>query len=70
MYQRMIQDDLEAMGRGDIDPRHVEAYMRLQYGTLDHLDRRTFRAEVRLGVGCVDEGGQELAETNARSYGL
>ena len=31
-----------------INPVGVEESMRIQYGTLDHLDRATFRAEIRL----------------------
>ena len=52
------------------DPRHIEGYMRLQYSTLDHLDKATFRREVRIACGCVDEGGVQMAERNAKSYGL
>lgn len=52
------------------DPRHIEGYMRLQYSTLDHLDSRTFAKEVKLCAMCVDEGGVEAAERNAKSYGL
>jgi hypothetical protein len=52
------------------DPRHIEGYMRLQYSTLDHLDRATFRREVKLCAACVDEGGIEMAEKNAKSFGL
>lgn len=52
------------------DPRHIEAYMRLQYSTLDHLDRATFRREAKIAAACVDEGGVEMAEANAKSYGL
>jgi hypothetical protein len=52
------------------DARHIEAYMRLQYSTLDHLDKATFRREVKIAVGCIEEGGVEMAEANAKSYGL
>jgi hypothetical protein len=52
-----------------LDPRHVEAYMRLQYGTLDHLDRATFEREVRVAADCVRFDAQG-AEDLARSYGL
>jgi hypothetical protein len=52
------------------DPRHIEAYMRLQYATLDHLDQATFEHEVDIAVACIQEGGIEAAERNARSHGF
>lgn len=70
MYQDTIRQELARLGRPDVDPRHVEAFMRLQYGTLDHLSRAEFRRETAIGVGCVDEGGEDGAESLAASYGL
>lgn len=52
------------------DPRHIEAYMRLQYATLDHLDQATFEQEVDIAVACIQEGGTAAAERNARSHGF
>ena len=52
------------------DPRHIEGYMRLQYATLDHLDADTVAHEVDIAVGCIQEGGIEAAERNARSFGF
>ena len=52
------------------DPRHIEAFMRLQYSTLDHLDAETFAYEVDLAVACIQEAGVEAAERAARSFGL
>jgi len=65
-YQREIAKIVPA----DIDPRHVEAFMRLEYATLDHLSRSTFNREVRIGVACIREGGVAAAERNAQSFGL
>jgi hypothetical protein len=46
-YQRIINE---------IDPtvnaREIEAFMRSQYGTLDHLNRDDFRREIRLAKAC------------------
>lgn len=53
----------------DCDPRHVEAFMRLEYGTLDHLDRAKFAREARTAALCTRED-PETAEMLARSYGL
>jgi hypothetical protein len=52
------------------DPRHVEAYMRVAHSTLDVLSPSGFRAEVKLACACIDEGGVEMAERIARSFGL
>ncbi len=52
------------------DPRHIEAYMRLQYGTLSHLSRDDFAREAKICMACVDTAGVEAAERCARSYGL
>jgi hypothetical protein len=43
----------------EIDPtvnaREIEAFMRSQYGTLDHLSRDDFRREIRLAKACERE---------------
>jgi len=70
MYQGTIAKELARMGRTSIDPRHIEGFMRLEFGTLDHLCIERFREEVRIGVECVDVGGREEAERLAMSYGL
>jgi hypothetical protein len=62
-------DRIRALAPG-YDPRHVEGYMRLQFSTLDHLDAATFAHEVGIAVGCIEVGGVDMAERNARSYGL
>jgi hypothetical protein len=36
----------------DADPAHVEAWMRLEYGTLDALSPARFAAEVSQRRGC------------------
>lgn len=52
------------------DPRHVEAFMRVEFGTLDHLTPSRFRREVQIAVACIDECGEDMAEDVARSYGF
>jgi len=64
-YQQQIHELVP-----DVDPRHIEAYMRLQYGTLDHLSPATFEAEALIGAECVTVGGADEAEQLAASYGL
>lgn len=52
------------------DPRHIEAFVRLEYSTLSHLDLRTLRREARIAADCIALGGVEEAETLAKSFGL
>ena len=52
------------------NPRHVEAYMRVERNTLDGLSARQFASEVRFAEECIREGGGELAERIAKSFGL
>ena len=68
-YAVAINPCLKKFGREDIDPRHIEAYMRLQYGTLSHLSRETFEGETKLLIEVVDLD-LEGAEETAQSYGL
>lgn len=67
LYQKLIADLLNG---ADYDPRHVEALMRLQYGTLNHLSRQDFRSEIRLCKQVIDQMGKDSAERTAKSYGL
>ena len=53
-----------------VDARHLEGFIRLQYSTLGHLSWGTIRREVKLGIACIREGGTEMAERNALSFGL
>ena len=52
------------------DPRHIEAFMRSQFSTLDHLSAAEFRREVKIAAQCVDLGGASTAEDIAKSFGL
>jgi hypothetical protein len=66
-YQKLIA---ELLADPTYDPRHIEALMRLQYGTLDHLTRDQFRADIKLCTARIDAMGREAAERTAKSYGL
>ena len=52
------------------DPRHVEAYMRVEHSTLDGLCPARFREEVAIACACVAEGGTDMAERIAKSFGF
>ena len=70
-YQQVIRGILMQIGyTGRYDPRHIEAYMRLQRPTLDGISGDTFKQEVKIGVTCVDADGIENAERLAQSFGL
>lgn len=51
------------------DPRHVEAWMRLENGTLGGLSPDHFKSEVKIATMCVD-AAPERSEKLAKSYGL
>lgn len=67
-FQRSITE--KGLVPQDVDPRHLEGFIRLQYSTLGHLDWPTIKREVKLGVACIREGGVDVAERNAQSFGL
>lgn len=51
------------------DPRHIEAWMRLEHGTLDGLSYSKFAREVEIAAACCD-ADPAGSESLARSYGL
>jgi len=53
-----------------IDPRHVEAWMRCEHGTLDALSRSAFETAVADSVALIAAGGHQMSEMLAKSYGL
>ena len=69
-YHNLIADICLKQRMGAHDPRHIEAFMRIQYGTLDHLPRSKFEEEVKLfHMGGASGGGDEWEEC-AKSFGL
>ena len=52
------------------DPAHVEAWMRLEYGTLDALSPARFAAEVSTALECIEHAGLDECDKLAHSYGL
>ena len=64
MYQDLIHEIDPT-----INPAGVEASMRLQYSTLDHLPRSVFAQEIGLALMCeADEPG--YLRSVADSYGM
>lgn len=52
------------------DAGQIEAWMRLEFGTLDHLSREQFEREVGTAVGCIELAGTQESAALAASYGL
>lgn len=71
LYSQMIRETMARNGRvGAADPRHVEAWMRLEHGCLDGLSRQQFTDEVTIALQCVAAGPLTDSEALATSYGL
>lgn len=69
VYQDTIKRLLTDRGL-EIDPRHVEAYIRLHSGTLDGLCEHELFREIGIAVNAVKIGGAEAAERLAKSWRL
>lgn len=69
-YTTAINAILCKIGAIGYDPRHVEAYMRLEHSTLDGLSAGQFAREVRISLECIDYAGKKSAESLAVSFGL
>lgn len=69
-YDKSIRERLGRLGLIGKDARHVEAWMRVENGTLDALSSTDFDREVETAARCIDEGGVEMSEKLAVSYGL
>ena len=68
-YESACREALAKIGRGDVPFQVLEASMRLQYGTLGHLDRATFRGEAQIAAGMWDEDREGCLRL-ADSYGM
>lgn len=54
----------------DSNPRHVEAHMRAEHGTLDALSPTKFATAVRLAAKDAADCDDNMNELIAQSYGL
>jgi hypothetical protein len=68
-YHNVIYPILQILKRTDIDPRHVEAYLRLESPTLDSWSREKFRRTIPAVIQVIDKNPRQ-AEELADSYGL
>jgi hypothetical protein len=69
LYADLIRQSLERQGlKGDV--RYVEAYMRLEHGTLDGLEVGCFDNEVAVAAQAAILDGEAAAMKLAVTYGL
>lgn len=52
------------------DPRHVEAYVRLEYPTLGSVPIETLRREAKIAAACIKAVPLADSEALAVSFGL
>jgi hypothetical protein len=64
-YQRFIAERTK-----DVDPRHVEAWMRLEHPTLDGLSCQGFTESMYAALASAIDAGPEKSEALAASFGL
>ena len=64
-YQRFIAEHIR-----DTDPRHVEAWMRLEHPTLDGLSRSEFTEAMYAALATALDAGPGESEALAASFGL
>lgn len=64
-YERLIRGIAP-----DLNPRHVEAFLRVNNPTLDHLNLDDFRAEIKVARTAIAEVGDAAAEQLALSMGV
>lgn len=69
-YQQMIVAILDREGVRYIDPRHVEAWMRVENPTLDNLSPKQFAVEVKMALTCINAATRAQSEALAQSEGL
>ena len=69
-YTQIIHEEIARQGAIGTDPRLVEGYIRIEHPTLDHLSRADFAREIKEALACINEGGVEIAEQLAQSFGL
>jgi len=69
-YADTIMKVAKRLGRPAVNPRWVEAFMRLEYPSLNSVSPESFDREVKIGISCIDFVGPEKAERCAQSIGL
>lgn len=66
----MAYRDLIKQHAPDCDPAIIEAWMRSEHGTLDHLSPERFATEVQIARICAQEAGPDMNRLVLESMGL
>ncbi len=69
MYEKMIREECARQGHVGMNPKLIEAWMRLEHGCLDGLSKRQFADEVAIAIELVTTEPEASAKL-AKSYGL
>ena len=64
-YQRFIAERTR-----DVDPRYVEAWMRIEHPTLDGLSEAEFVTAMHAALAATIDAGPEESERLALSFGF
>lgn len=70
-YERPIRESVARLGLiGRYEPAAIEAWMRVEHGTLDALGRDRFDREVQIACDCIDAAAPSETRALVASYGL
>jgi len=69
-YTTLIREHAATLGFIGVDPAHIEAWMRVEHGTLDALSPAQLRSEVLIAIECVRAATSADNDALAASYGL
>lgn len=68
-YTDTLRELIARAGYLGTDPRHIEGYLRLEFGTLDALSREQITAQLPELIATIHYDPR-AAETLAQSFGL
>lgn len=69
-YAPLIMRTAKKLGHPNVNPRWVEAFMRLEYPSLNGVSSERFDKEVKIAIECIDAVGPVKSERCAKSFGL
>lgn len=69
-YQTRMKEIAAGLNHSNTDPRHIEAWIRLDRDCLDSLSAGQFTRQVKIALLCIVATGKDQSETLAASYGL
>lgn len=69
-YSTLISKTAARLGHPGADPAHLEAWMRVEHGTLDSLSPAQFEREVGIAIECARAASPVDNQALAGSLGL